>query len=150
MQDPSYFFSIHELLLFARLARVNLVVTTYQQDEFCVAGSTGSVGDTSAVVYVCLSGDSHARVRGHVARMWTWKEVDENRRAWDVECEMRAAREDARAAAADLPARQLTEEKNREAREIDDMEAEDRTGEVEKLKASATAADANAADITKR
>ena len=64
MQDPSYFFSIHELLLFARLARVNLVVTTYQQDEFCVAGSTGSVQDTSSVVYVCLSGHSHARVRG--------------------------------------------------------------------------------------
>ena len=52
MQDPSYFFSIHELLLFARLARVNLVVTTYQQDEFCIAGSTGSVEDTSSVVYV--------------------------------------------------------------------------------------------------
>ena len=110
MQDPSYFFSIHELLLFARLAKVTLVVTTYQQDEFCVAGSTGSVEDTSSVVYVCLSGDCGARVRGHFERMWTKKEVDENRRAWDVECEMRAAS----AAAAERSAKQLTEERSRE------------------------------------
>ena len=108
------FFSIHELLLFARLARVNLVVTTYQQDKFCVAGSTGSVEDTSSVVYVCLSGDSDARVRGHFERMWTKKDVDENRRAWHVECEMRAERENARGAAADRSAKQLAEKRSRE------------------------------------
>ena len=68
LKDPRYYFSVQELLLFARLAKVNLIVTSHRQNEFCVAGSTVASEDQSSVVYVCLGGESVGRVRGHFER----------------------------------------------------------------------------------
>ena len=63
MKHPEYYFSIHELLLFARLASVNVVITRYQQDTYHVVGSTLTSSDKLAVVCVCLGGDNSGRVR---------------------------------------------------------------------------------------
>ena len=86
---------------------MNLVVTTYQQNTFCVAGATLAAGNTSTIAYVCLSGDKKGRVRGHFERIWPRNEVEETEAAWRVECQMRAEREGIRVAAAQRVASRL-------------------------------------------
>ena len=124
--DPSYYFSIHELLLFSRLASVNLVVTRYEQNNCYVLGSTVTSSHMSSAVYVRLQGDNSGRVRGHFERMWKMSEVEECRVALIFECETKAEEETRRVAAAERAAKQVAEEKIRENEETLSMQAEDR------------------------
>ena len=63
---------------------------------------------------------------------------------------MRAAREDARAAAAERSARQLREERNREEKERSNKEAEDRSPDNEKLSAIDMVSDKHTEEVAKR
>ena len=111
MKHPEYYFSIHELLLFARLASVNVVITRYQQDTYHVVGSTLTSSDKSVVVYVCLGGDNSGRVRGHFERIWKRSDFEASRIAWMLECEMRAEEKQRQVAAAEEAAEQVAKEK---------------------------------------
>ena len=105
---------------------MNLVVTTYQQNMFCVAGATLVVENMSTVVYVSLSGDNRGRVRGHFERIWTRSDVEEMRAAWFFECELKAERERTRVAAAERVAKQSAEEANQEKEEKRRKDTEDK------------------------
>ena len=77
LQDPGYYFSIHELLLFARLAKINLAVSTYTNQEFRYAGATMTGENLTSIVHVCLADEGTGRVRGHFERMWKRTEMDD-------------------------------------------------------------------------
>ena len=55
----------------------------------------------------------------------TKSEIDDNREAWNVECEMQAERKRSREAEEEVAAKEAGEEKRRNERENEEMEAED-------------------------
>ena len=126
LQDPRYYFSIHELLLFGRLAKVNLVVTTYTNNEFRYAGATSTGHNLTSIVHVCLGDDRTGRVRGHFERMWKVSEIDESQEAWSVECDMQAERKRLREAEDQVVAKEAEAEKRKEKRESEEMKAEEK------------------------
>ena len=89
LQNPHYYLSMHELLMFARLANINLVVSTYDNATFHFAGATFSYENSAEIVYVCLDNNNTGRVRGHFERMWTCVDWNDTRDAWAVELEQR-------------------------------------------------------------
>ena len=80
-----YYFSVDELLVFARLAHVDLVITTYQNGVFKVAGSTFREESPSSLVYVSLNDNGATRMRGHFERIWPCSRLIDYRNAWTVD-----------------------------------------------------------------
>ena len=78
-----YYLSTSELLLFARLARLNLVVTTHHEQPFHIQGSVLPPGALAPIVHVSLEDNGHGAVRGHFERVWPVRDIDVQREVYD-------------------------------------------------------------------
>ena len=70
IQHKDYFFSTSELLMFANLTGVNLVVSTYTDGVFQVAGCSVDDKLLHNPVYVSINIDNNNNFRGHYERIW--------------------------------------------------------------------------------
>ena len=122
----SYHLSTSELLLFARLARLNLVVTTHRRQHVRIQGSVLSPGALEPIVYVSLEDNGHGAVRGHFERVWpvrdihVLREVFENTRAEEV------ARAQAKREADDVARRAAAEAARAEEKKEEEVMAQRR------------------------
>ena len=83
--SPHYYFSASEMLLFARLLELPLVVTVHNGDVFNIIGHTVSGALVQDVVYISLADNGEAPVRGHFERIWPAFEFQQCFEAYEVE-----------------------------------------------------------------
>ena len=83
--SPHYYLSVSEMLLFARLLELPLVVTTHNGDGFQIVGHTISGAFHQEVVYITLGDNDKGAVRGHFERIWPAFELQQCSEAYEVE-----------------------------------------------------------------
>ena len=86
IQHNNYNFSTSELLMFANLTGVSLVVSTYTEGVFQVAGCSVHDKQLQSPVYVSINKGNKKNFRGHFERIWPSNVIHHYRNAWNDAC----------------------------------------------------------------